>query len=44
MLGICSTIAIRNVRDVGAVKDFTIDIANELNCLGYRNYTTKDSI
>ena len=42
------TMAIRNVSDVGAVKDctidFTIDFANDLICLRCRSYTKKDSI
>ena len=47
-LPIYLTMAIRNVSDVGAVKDctidFTIDFANDLICLRYRNYMKKDSI
>ena len=35
--------AIWNKRDVGIVKDFTMDL-NDLSCLRYRNYSTKDSI
>ena len=47
-LPIYLTMAIRNVSDVGAVKDctidFTIDFANDLICLRYRKRIQFDKI
>ena len=43
-LPIYLTMAIRNVSDVGAVKDCTIDFANDLICLRYRKRIQFDKI
>ena len=39
-----STMTICNVGDVGAVKDFLIEFANDQNCSTCRNYTSKNPI